>query len=412
MKVLLINTYDLKGGAARATCRMMQGLKKAGVDVKMLVQTKQSNDPDVITPRGGLFTVTSSFRPYIDYAIPFLKIKRRVPFFPAYIPDDAIVRKIKEINPDIIQLNWITGGFLRIESLAKLNKPLVWYVHDMWPFTGGCHYAGRCEKYKLQCGACPILNSKKESDLSKKVFLRKQKTYEQIKKLMMVVSSSWMAENVKKSTLLNDRDIYVVPPALDTENFKPKRKSAVRNQLGLSNDRFQILFGAIGAAKNRIKGFHLLIDALNRMKRSDFELLVFGAEHSPKGKLANFRIRYFGNIYKNEMLTDLYSSADFVVVPSIHESFGQVAVEAMACGNPVVAFNQGGLKDIVDHKINGYLVQPYDIDEMASGIQWMMNDAQNLNEMSAKARKKAVELVGETVVTEKLIEIYKRELNL
>ena len=144
MKVLLINTYDLKGGAARATWRMMQGLKKAGVDVEMLVQTKHSNDPDVITPRGGLFTVTSSFRPYSDYIIPFLKIKRRVPFFPAYVPDDAILRKIKEINPDIIQLNWITGGFLRIESLAKLNKPLVWYVHDMWPFTGGCHYAGRC----------------------------------------------------------------------------------------------------------------------------------------------------------------------------------------------------------------------------------------------------------------------------
>jgi len=178
MKILLVNTSDIQGGAARAAYRLHRALLNSGIDSQMLVQDKSSDDYTVIGPTTKVQKAIAKIRPTIDsLPVKLYKNRTKTVFSPSWLGFSSIVDKINKINPAIVHLHWICGGMMTIEDISRIKAPIVWSLHDMWAFTGGCHYDEGCEGYKNSCGNCKVLGSDKQNDLSKKVFKRKQKAF-------------------------------------------------------------------------------------------------------------------------------------------------------------------------------------------------------------------------------------------
>lgn len=412
MKVLHINTTDIEGGAARAAYRLHRALLKNGVQSQMLVQKKISDDYTIQTvAKTKIGKFLNFLCPYID-ALPLKKYKNKTktPFSPAWVPFSKLVDRINEINPDIVHLHWICGGMIRIEDLAKIKQPIVWTMHDMWPFTGGEHYEEE-QHYIEKCGNSKVLNSNKENDLSRKLWERKSKTYVKINSLSTISPSQWMYEEVKKSSLLKNKKSHLLANVLNTNIFKPIPKKIAKDLWNLPKEKKLILFGAIAATSDERKGFSLLINALKSLDVKDTEIIIFGCSKPQEENLIGYNINYVGHLHDDISLVSLYSSADVMIVPSKQESFGQTVSEAMACGTPVVAFNTTGLKDIIDHKINGYLAEPFNSEDLKNGIEWILNN-ENYDILSKNAREKVVSHFSEEVLIPKFIELYKEILTL
>lgn len=388
MKVLHLSTSDIEGGAARAAYRLHQGLQSVGVDSQMLVRAKSSIDRAVIRETSLL---TKLGPPSSSLPLKFYPNRSRTRFESQWFPD-TLSRTVKKFNPDVVHLHWICNGFVQIETLAKLNKPLIWTLHDMWPFTGGCHYAENCNHYTRSCGTCPQLKSRQSWDLSRWVWQRKNKVYRDID-LTIVSPSHWLADCAKSSSLFQNLRIEVILHGLDLEKYKPVDKQIARKLLNLPLDKQLVLFGASpGTTADPRKGLQFLQPALQQLKKSGwkdrFELIIFGGSQSERSNNFDFTASYLGQFHDDLSLALVYSAADVMVVPSTQEAFGQTASEAMACGTPVVAFNATGLKDIVDHQQNGYLAQPFEIDDLAFGVAWVLENPERCHQLALGARQK------------------------
>lgn len=409
-KTLLINTSDARGGAARASYRLHQGLEQVGINSTMLVQDKRSTDISVIGPNligwKGV-GINYIFRYLID-KLPLLlypKYQRTV-WSPQWLPN-KVHMKINRLNPDIVHFHWICDGFVPIQEVSKIKQPLIWTLHDMWPFTGGCHYNGTCDRYMYECGKCPQLGSDKEKDLSHWVWSRKKKFWANLD-FTVITPSRWLADCARSSSLFGDKKIEVIPNGLDIQKFKPIDKIKAKEDLNLPADKNLILFGAMNSIKDKRKGFQYLKSAINVLSEDlDFEAIVFG--NSGKDRQLNIPINYIGNVPDN-ILPKLYSAADVMVVPSIQESFGQTASESMSCGTPVVCFRTTGLKDIVNHKTNGYLADSFDIKDLARGIEWVVEQNQRKKVLCENARKYAEKNFELKYIAKKYIDLYSQML--
>lgn len=414
MKILHLNTFDSFGGAAKATNRLHQGLLGHEIDSRILVQVKKGGDWRITRPPGRISRISGLFRPFIDSLPLFTSPHREAELFSTATVPDFLLPEIFSISPDIIHLHWINYGFLRLETLKNLPFPIVWTFHDMWPFTGGCHVDKNCGRYIQKCGVCPQLHSKKQRDLSYRIWKRKHNILENIN-VGVVTPSNWMAECARNSSLFKNRQITVIPNGLNLKSFKPLPKSFARELLNIPNDKTIILFGSINATKDRNKGFHLLQEALLTLKQNknsdSIEIAIFGADEPKDAPDLGFKAHYFGQLFDETSLASLYSAADVTVVPSLQESFGQTASEALACGCPVVAFNSTGLLDIVDHRTNGYLANLFKPDDLAKGIQWVLKDKNRYAELSAAARQKAIKTYDVHKVASQYINLYEHILN-
>jgi glycosyltransferase involved in cell wall biosynthesis len=388
MKCLILSTSDVEGGAARAAYRLHQGLQTIGVSSQMLVRAKFSGDRTVIAEKSALTKLGPSSS---DLPLRFYPKRDRKMFSPQWFPD-AIAPKVAQLNPDIVNLHWVCNGYLQIETLAKLKKPLVWTLQDMWPFTGGCHYSENCDRYKISCGQCPQLHSNNQRDLSHWVWQRKLRAWKNLN-LTIVTPSQWMADCVKASSLFKHRRVEVIPFCLDISKYKPINQAVTRTLLNLPQDKQLVLFGALAATADRRKGFHLLVPALQRLSQwawtERIELVVFGANQPEEAIDLGFKVHYLGSFADDIALALVYAAADVMIVPSLQESFGQTASEALACGTPVVAFDATGLKDIIDHQRNGYLAKPYETEDLAQGIAWVLEDEERYQQLRIFARQKA-----------------------
>ncbi len=301
---------------------------------------------------------------------------------------DGKPAEIAAIAPDIIHLHWLCAGFLQIETLAKLDKPLIWTLHDSWAFTGGCHVPFECTKYRDQCGACPVLGSSREEDLSRRTWQRKTSSWQNLN-LTIVTPSRWITQAARSSSLFSDVRVEHIPYGIDTELFKPLDQQESRRALDLPLDKKIILFGAVQAFSDPNKGFHWLQAALRIAGQgaSDRLAVVFSSIDRSRVVRPGHAGGFSGRV-DDEMLPALYSAADVFVLPSKSENLPLTVLEAMACGTPCVAFRQGGLPDQVDDQANGYLAQPYEIDDLARGISWVLEDEERLALLSQRARQK------------------------
>ena len=410
MKILIVSTFDIHGGAGRAAYRLHQALQSIGVESQMLVQFKNSDDPTVIGPVTKLQKAISMLQPELDVLpVRHYKNKASALFSPAWLPFRGIVDKINASNANVIHLHWINFGMMRIEDIGRIKKPIIWSLHDMWAFTGGCHYDMGCGKYAYQCKTCPLLGSDRKTDLSCRVFKRKMQTFAKIPSLTIVGLSHWLAKCARNSTLLGKKHIVNLPNPIDTHIFRPFDKHIARDILDLSQDKRLVLFGAEGATRDPRKGFTELSTAMHSIKSTDIEMIIFGSGRLSNSPDLGFPVHHLGYLPGDLSLRILYSAADVMVVPSIQEAFGQTASEPMACGTPVVAFRATGLLDIIDHRQNGYLATPYDPTSLAEGIDWVLNYPAP-QELSKNARRKVMENFEATRVAHQYEELYREVL--
>ncbi|MCK4796822.1 MAG: glycosyltransferase family 4 protein, partial [Spirochaetes bacterium] len=300
-----------------------------------------------------------------------------------------------------------TNGFVKIESLKRINKPIIWTLHDMWAFTGGCHYDEECGKYKNNCGECPILKSNIKRDLSTKIFNRKYKTYKKIKNLTIIPTSNWLADCVKSSGLLKKANVKVIPTGVDTSTYKPIEKKIAKKILNLPADKKIIMFGALKSTTIKRKGYDYLISALKKVMSKDAEIVVFGASEPAIEIDLKFKMHYFSSLYDDISLSILYSAADVMVVPSIQENLGNTIMESLSCGTPVVAFDIGGNSDMIEHKQNGYLARAFDSTNLAEGIDYVIADENRQKSLSNEARKKIKERFDINIISKRYLKLYK-----
>jgi glycosyltransferase involved in cell wall biosynthesis len=397
LRVVHVSTTDIGGGAAIAAYRLHQGLLQCGVDSQMLVAQKLSDDPTVHGPQTVQGKLWSRIAHHLDQ-IPrkWLQTTNSSLLSPAWIPERTLQAALA-LKPDIINLHWTGNGFLRPESLRLLaNVPTVWTLHDMWAFCGAEHYTGGNERYMEGYTAKNRPADEHGFDLNRWVWQRKRRVLPRMQHLTIVPDSQWLGECAAKSNLFRNRRIVPINYGLDTTVYKPIAKAAARRILNIPQDCHLIAFGAINASTDTRKGMDLLVRSLRTLaeRRSldgenavPAECIIFGASkaHTAADDFG-FRTRFMGSLSDGIALAVVYSAADVMVVPSREEAFGQTALEALACGTPVAAFDVGGLRDTVEHEKNGYLARAFDTDDLADGIDWILCDYARWKMLSANAR--------------------------
>lgn len=402
-RVTLLNTYDT-GGAAEATKRIHRGLRRLGVDSRLLVQIQQSDEPTVVGPESTTRTVYGMARVLVDAIPTKLHGGTDEDFSVNWLPDD-ITRQIDRTNPDIVHLNWIGEGYFRVKSIASISQPIVWTLQDMWAFTGGCHYSGDCRRYERRCGKCPKLDSKRQYDVSRWTWRRKFRAWEDIE-IAVVATSSWMADVAGQSSLFNDNRIEVIPNGVDTSVFRPIDETFARELFGFDQSDTLILFGA-DAPDDRRKGLDLLVESLEFLAGEDaigdFQAVVFGKNEPEGGDDYEFETSYVGYLHDKITMAALYSAADTFVVPSRYDACPQTVIESLACGTPVVAFDTSGQRDLIDHREDGYLADPYDPRNLATGIEQVVEHSA---ELGKQGREKTVENYDIEVIANQYLNLY------
>ena len=392
--MLLVSYSDGGGGAGRAAYRLLQGLREQGVRAQMEALDLVSGDPAVQGPQTRFGTFAGLMRSSVD-RLP-LGVAMRGPrpmFSPAWLPE-RLAQRVRRSAPEVVHLHWVSGGMLRIESLARIARPLIWTMHDMWTFTGGCHYDAGCGRYVEACGRCPVLGSSRQSDLSRWVMRRKRRAWRGVP-ITLVAPSRWLADRARASSLFRDQTVQVIPNGLDLDRFQPVDPGLARRLLGVPPDRSYLLFGALDPEGERRKGFGLLQAALQRLAESGWrdrlDLLVVGSSAPAVPLELGLRTRYLGLLRDELSMALALAAADAVVVPSTQENLPNMAVEAFACGRPCVGFAVGGLPEIVEDGANGRLARTLEPADLAQVIAWVLGDETRRLALGRQARRKAEE---------------------
>lgn len=389
MNPLLISTQD-KYGAGTSAYRLHKGLQHIGIKSKLLVRDQEMDDSRVCAPTTELGKGLSRVRQTVD-ALPLRWLKPRNPSFSLQWTPDQILPEVRRFSPDIINLHWICKGYVQIESIAKLGKPIVWTLHDMWPFTGGCHYSEECDRYTQSCSSCPQLNGQSFPDVARWVWNRKKRAWKSLN-LTVVAPSRWLTECAQSSSLFRDIQIKTISYGLDLQTYKPIERDLARQLLNLPTDKSLILFGATVLSDYR-KGWHLLKAALEKLNYSELkeqiEFVVFGSYGSNNDVVLGISTHYLGRLSDEVTLALAYSAADVFIAPSIQDNLPNTVMEALACGTPCVAFKVGGMPDMIEEFRNGYLATPFDVEDLLQGIIWVLKDQERHQKLRHFARGKA-----------------------
>lgn len=391
MRVVIASTSDGTPGAFAAAYRLHVGLTQGGANSLMLVSKKNRDFPNIIGPNTNLQRFWSKAAPRLEKVLAKKTISASgSKISPAWVLEDTASR-INILKPDIINLHWINNGFLRPESFVRLNKPIVWTLHDMWAFCGGEHYTGECVRYREGYLSNNRPPSERGWDINRWVWRRKLRAWAKIENLTIVTPSHWLAHCAGESILFKGRRVEVIPNGVDHLRFHPVNHNCAREILGLPKDKKLILFGAVNATSDQRKGFHLLRDALRELSINsscrDVELVIFGTSSGADEEHFGLKCHYLGK-FKDEMSLGLvYAAADVFVAPSLQDNLPNTVVESLACGTPVVAFNIGGMPDMINHQLNGCLAKPFDIKDFAEGVRWVISDAERWTTLSQNARQ-------------------------
>ncbi len=295
---------------------------------------------------------------------------------------------------------------LSIEDISKIKAPIVWSLHDMWAFTGGCHYDEECGEYKNRCGNCKVLSSSNQFDLSTWILKRKQKSFNKHPNITIIGLSKWLSNCAKKSSLFKHHNILNLPNPINTDLFKPIEFKTGRDYWNLHKEKKLVLYGAMSSTSDPRKGYNELRKAIEMLNIENFELVIFGNKDGFK-KRDNFKYKthYLGLIKDDNELIKLLNTVDVIVIPSIQENLSNIIMESLSCGTPVVAFNIGGNSDMISHKNNGYLAKAYDLKDLANGIEWVLKSPKPTR-ISQNARKKIIDNFESKLVAKKYIKLY------
>lgn len=386
MKIVILNTSELTGGAAVAANRLLKALRKGGVEVSMLVRDRNTNDPAVVSVNHSLIAKKINFIRFVWERLVIFVCNRfsKKNLFQVSIANTGtdITKHPLVKEADVIHLHWINQGFLSLKDLKKLTetgKPIVWTLHDLWPATAICHYPAGCERYLSGCHDCPMIRKNPFIDLAATVFKRKGRTG--LSTINFVGCSQWITKEAKKGAWLKEAEFTSIPNPIDISVFKPMEKAEARKRFGLPEHTFLLLFAAAKLSDTR-KGAVFLIEACDQLKKkipNTIEIVLMGS--SPEELISGFPVKVnpLGYISDPASMVAAYSSADLFVIPSLEDNLPNTIMEAMACGTPCVGFDTGGIPEMIDHKKNGYIARYKDAEDLAAGIEWVLTNQSPLS---------------------------------
>ena len=408
MKVLHIAAGGLSGGAARGAYWLHKAQREIGLDSKMLLGGDGDHaDPSIISLSDSFFQrLKLRLALRLDALLTRFYTKRMRRIFSTGFAGADFTRRKEFKEADVIHLHWITG-VVSMRALSKIKKPIVWTLRDMWPLTGGCHYAMGCERYESGCGKCPQLGSQSLYDLSRLVLTKKRGCLP--KKLKLVGISEWLSECARTSSIFNGLAIQTISNNVDTAGFFPEPKDDARRALKLPLNRKIVLIGA-HQLDDFYKGFDLFLQALDRLDTQDLLLVLFGRTEG--GMLEKIGHPYvdLGFVSETETLRMAYSAADVFAAPSRMDAFGKTLAESMACGTPVVCFDATGPRDVVAHLETGYRAKPFDPSDFAAGIRWVLGRSPSESESLRYAARQRVMKNFDAAVIARQYEILYREM--
>lgn len=398
MKVAHFNTHLSTGGAAIAARRIFSGLNNTKVEQCFVYKIGKTTDPLYIKCKVSKNSRALPARiknrrknKIIERARQKYIVSRPVglEFFSPSILSEGILLSDLNYLPDIVHLHWIAGMF-DYESFFKSipdTVPLVWTLHDMNPFTGGCHYSNGCERYIDQCGNCPQLANSEEEDLSRTSINAKIRSLKD-RQVHVVAGSYWLEGEARNSHVFKEAaSIRTIHCSVDSDKLRPRNKMDCKQALGINDTQKVIAFGADNDIPR--KGGHKLLEALKIVckQNEDIVLLRFGAKPAETHEDESVKIIDLGRLMSLDLQAAVYSAADVFVMPSLYEAFGQVALESMACGTPVVAFDTGGPRDFVKNGQTGFLAEWNNAEDLANKILMLLEDEKGARNMGRTARQ-------------------------
>lgn len=383
IKVLHINA-GLDGGAGIAALRIHESVIRVGVNSYFLSNGKLLNQSHSL--RLHIYFILVNM--FLKIPVMFYRKKSKYLFSIGFFISYKNEKIIRTIQPDILHLHWVSNGSLNLKYLYKLGIPIVWTLHDLWPVTGGCHYDQECGRYTSKCGKCKILRSQSENDLSRLNFNYKKKYYQKMN-INFVGISEWITSEAKKSKLANNKTVNCIPNPINIS------KSISRsNDLSSKNI---IFFPIYNYQHDERKGYKFIPEIVNKLRGLD--IIFRYIDDKPNDTLEDVIVceRVMKQNSSNSMFK-LFNESKMTIFPSLQENYSNSILESLSAGTPVVAFNIGGNKDMINHLENGYLVKPYDLDDFANGIRWILNNNHNYKMSSAclnSLQKNSCEKIGQ-----------------
>jgi glycosyltransferase involved in cell wall biosynthesis len=413
LRISHLSAYDLTGGAGRSAFRLHTGLRRLGQDSRMLVIEKESTEPSVIQfiPRVDLATRARRGlrRRYIERTQG--ELTNRKPNTGVFSDDRNQYgsETLREILPsDVVHMHWVARFVdyrLFFRDTPK-GQPFVWTLHDMNAITGGCHHAWSCKHFAEQCGMCPQFNVPAPDDFSHAAWKRKQRAYRDLvqTRYKIVTPSHWLASEVRRSSLMGNLDVQVIPYGVDTEAFQPRDRLQSRQELGVPADAHVLLFVAQWLGDS-YKGMPTLIEALERLKQ-DRKLFLLVLGRGDAVEQCKIPSRFLGSISDDERLSFVYSAADLFLLPSLEDNFPNTALEALACGLPVVGSKVGGIPEIVRDAETGVLFERGNAEALAQAIQSILPKGEHLRRMSMNCRSAALKEYTLEIQARRYLDLY------
>lgn len=416
MRIIHLNGDDFGGGAYRSALRLHTGLLSRGMDSRMLVGMKRSAGDRV---QALVFSDRPTARGAralrrVRLAVERACSRRRHPVGYEAFDDDrsqygpSLVQSIPTC--DVLNLHFVAGllDFSSCMPLLGERAAVVWTLHDMNPFTGGCHFDDQCGRWMQGCGRCPQLGSRRANDLSARTWKRKILAMETIEptRMCIVAPSSWMARQAARSPMLGRFRVETIPYSVDTNVYKPRDRRMCREILGLDPDAPVVLFIA-QQVRNRRKGYALLVDALRKLSNLPRLQLVTVGIDVPALKVP-VPVRHLGKVGMEGLLTVIYNAADVFAAPSLQDNLPNTVLESLACGTPVVGFDVGGIADMVRDGETGYLAAAQDVDELAAAIERVVTDELAAQRMRHCSREVAEREYGASLQAECYVALYRR----
>lgn len=364
---------DGQTGAGIAAARIHQGLLSRGVDSRFCVAHPVAGAPNSFTPQ---ISLPGRALRRLEHQWDRWLLRRESAGYDYVLSTGRCGFNMRKIvareQPDIVQLHWIGGSSFRLSSLAGIATPVVWRLSDQWAFCGVQHLEPDPAAY-ISPPPKPRFRFDPGADISERVRCTKANIYRGLDQLVLVCPSRWLAAETQRSAILADRHVELIPTSCDTEMFSPRDRNSCRSVLGLPAGKFILLLGAT-TMETHWKGADLFVAALGRFcatSQYPVHIVTFGASPLDPGQLAaSAEVTHFGPVRDRRLMSILYNASDAFCAPSRMENLANTVLESLACGTPVIAFAIGGMPDMIDHEVNGYLSAPFDTAEYAKGMEW------------------------------------------
>lgn len=416
MRVLHLSTFDNQRGAAIAMKRLHEVLLTKGVDSWVLCDVPSGTTPNTIGLRDKPNWLLDRFRARWSRRVKSLQTDPDSYYLSLNRRRNSLLSKIDIMRPDVVHMHWIGKDFMRIEDLPVLcsKYPVIWTLHDMWPFCGAEHIAYSTERWRdgyTKRNRSPLARG---IDLNRWIWQRKMKTWTGCT-IHTISVSSWMNDCVRSSKLFQGINGLrkVIHNGIDTDIFNTLNSARhVGMELKDASKRRPRIACMSTPLTNRIKGIELFMEAMHCLhaKGIKLDITTFGGPPLPDLPPLG-TVQHMGHIDDPHELAKLYASSDLLVTASRMESFGQTAAEALACGTPVVCFDTSGLRDIVEHKQNGYRAECFSSENLADGIIWCLEDATRYQRLRNHAQFSIINKFDINRIADQTMSLYSKICN-